>query len=146
MLQTSNLYKCKYNQQKPWHLQIQMIDIITISRSILPSVKGGSPLELPLYISLILKLTVHSTYTEKLQRNELIKLYTIYTSTVNRLMEFTGRTDYLNYISNKCGHRNVLSKRQVWMSIFHIINFRKKKFMDTGVLDFFKQKKLILDY
>ena len=21
----------------------------------------------------------------------------------------------------KCGHRNVLSKRQVWMSIFHII-------------------------
>ena len=136
MLQTSNLYKCKYNQQKPWHLQIQMIDIITISRSILPSVKGGSPLELPLYISLILKLT----YTEKLQRNELIKLYTIYTSTVNRLMELTGRTDYLNYISNKCGHRNVLSKRQVWMSISHIINFKK-----TGVLDFFN-KKLILDY
>jgi hypothetical protein len=26
--------------------------------------------------------------------------------------------------NNKCGHRNVLSKRQVWMSIFHII---KKK-------------------
>jgi hypothetical protein len=32
----------------------------------------------------------------------------------------------------KCGHRNVLSKRQVWMSIFHIINFKKKKFLDTG--------------
>ena len=46
----------------------------------------------------------------------------------------------------KCGHRNVLSKRQVWMSIFHIINFKKKKkFMDTGVLDFFN-KKLMLDY
>ena len=28
---------------------------------------------------------------------------------------------------NKCGHRNVLSKRQVWMSIFHIINFKKEK-------------------
>jgi hypothetical protein len=27
--------------------------------------------------------------------------------------------------SYKCGHRNVLSKRQVWMSIFHIINFKK---------------------
>jgi hypothetical protein len=27
------------------------------------------------------------------------------------------------YILNKSGHRNVLSKRQVWMSIFHIINF-----------------------
>ena len=27
----------------------------------------------------------------------------------------------------KCGHRNVLSKRQVWMSIFHIINFNIKK-------------------
>ena len=26
----------------------------------------------------------------------------------------------------KCGHRNVLSKRQVWMSIFHIINLKKK--------------------
>ena len=48
-------------------------------------------------------------------------------------------------LSNKCGHRNVLSKRQVWMSIFRIINFKKKKIMDTGVLDFFN-KKLILDY
>ena len=47
---------------------------------------------------------------------------------------------------DKCEHRNVLSKRQVWMSIFHIINFKKtKKIMDTGVLDFFN-KKLILDY
>ena len=47
---------------------------------------------------------------------------------------------------NQCGHRNVLSKRQVWMSIFHIINFKKKKkIMNTGVLDFFN-KKLILDY
>ena len=39
-------------------------------------------------------------------------------------------------INYKCGHRNVLSKRQVWMSIFHIINFKKKKIVDTGVLDF----------
>jgi hypothetical protein len=30
-------------------------------------------------------------------------------------------------LSNKCGHRNVLSKRQVWMSIFHIINFHVKE-------------------
>ena len=30
-------------------------------------------------------------------------------------------------LTNKCGHRNVLSKRQVWMSIFHIINFKKNK-------------------
>ena len=28
------------------------------------------------------------------------------------------------FLVNKCGHRNVLSKRQVWMSIFHIINFK----------------------
>ena len=49
---------------------------------------------------------------------------------------------FLNY--NKCGHRNVLSKRQVWMSIFHIINF-KKKILDTGSWNFFN-KKLILDY
>ena len=40
-----------------------------------------------LHISLFLKLTVHSTYTEKLQINEQIKLYTIYTNTVNRQME-----------------------------------------------------------
>ena len=39
----------------------------------------------------------------------------------------------------------MLSKRKVWKSIFHIINFKKKKIMDTGVLDFFN-KKLILDY
>jgi hypothetical protein len=32
----------------------------------------------------------------------------------------------------KCGHRNVLSKRQVWMSIFHIINFIKKKLWTQG--------------
>jgi hypothetical protein len=47
---------------------------------------------------------------------------------------------------NKCGHRNVLSKRQVWMSIFHIINFKKKKNHGHRVLDFFLIKKLILDY
>ena len=47
-------------------------------------------------------------------------------------------------LPNKCGHRKVLSKWQVWMSILHINNF-EKKFMDTGVLDFFN-KKLILDY
>ena len=29
------------------------------------------------------------------------------------------------FVYNKCGHRNVLSKRQVWMSIFHIINLKK---------------------
>ena len=34
---------------------------------------------------------------------------------------------YLYFKQNKCGHRNVLSKRQVWMSIFHIINLKKKK-------------------
>jgi hypothetical protein len=39
--------------------------------------------------------------------------------------------------SYKCGHRNVLSKRQVWMSIFHIINFKKKKIHGHRVLDFF---------
>ena len=44
---------------------------------------------------------------------------------------------FIIFLNIKCGHRNVLSKRQVWMSIFHIIN--------TGVLDFFN-KKLILDY
>ena len=49
---------------------------------------------------------------------------------------------FILYI-NKCGDRNVLSIRQVWMSIFHIINFKKK--MNTGVLDFFN-KRFILDY
>ena len=36
-----------------------------------------------------------------------------------------SQLDFFFYY-NKCGHRNVLSKRQVWMSIFHIINFKKK--------------------
>jgi hypothetical protein len=35
-----------------------------------------------LYIFFFLKLTMHSTYTEKLQINEQIKLYTVYTNTV----------------------------------------------------------------
>ena len=41
-------------------------------------------------LSLFIKLTVHSRYIEKLQRNELIKLYTVYTSTVNRLYIYTS--------------------------------------------------------
>jgi hypothetical protein len=50
------------------------------------------------------------------------------------------------FITYKCGHRNVLSKRQVLMSIFLFINLKKKKkIMDTGVLEIFN-KKLILDY
>ena len=36
---------------------------------------------------------------------------------------------FLNY---KCGHRNVLSKSQVWMSIFHIINFKNKNSWTQG--------------
>ena len=44
---------------------------------------------------------------------------------------------------NKCGHRNVLSKRQVWMSIFHIINLKKKGKSWSWI---FFNKKLILDY
>jgi hypothetical protein len=52
-----------------------------------------------LYIFFFLKLTMHSTYTEKLQINEQIKLYTVYTNTVNRQME--GWTNYHIYISNK---------------------------------------------
>ena len=36
-------------------------------------------------------------------------------------MIFVQRYTYLCFSYNKCGHRNVLSKRQVWMSIFHII-------------------------
>ena len=51
----------------------------------------------------------------------------------------------LFFLIYNCGHRNVLSKRQVWMSIFHIINFLKKKIMDTGSWIFFN-KKLILYY
>ena len=51
------------------------------------------------------------------------------------------------YIYNiyKWGHRNVLSKRQVWMPIFDIINL-KKKIINEGALDFFFTKKVILDY
>ena len=39
----------------------------------------------------------------------------------------------------KCGHRNVLSKRQVWISILHIINL-KKKLLDTGSWIFLNKK------
>jgi len=49
------------------------------------------------------------------------------------------------FLNDKCGHRNVLSKRQVWMSIFHIINLKKKKSWPQGSWIFFN-KKQILDY
>ena len=50
------------------------------------------------------------------------------------------------YVGNKCGHRNVLSERQVWMSIFHIINFKKKEIHGHRGPGFFFNKKLILYY
>ena len=56
----------------------------------------------------------------------------------------TTMSKFFSFI-NKCGHRNVLSKRQVWMSIFHIINFKKKNSWTQGP-GFFFNKKLILDY
>jgi hypothetical protein len=40
----------------------------------------------------------------------------------------------------------VLFKRQVWMSIFHIINFKKKKIHGHRGPGFFFNKKIILDY
>ena len=49
---------------------------------------------------------------------------------------------YFSY-RKKCGHRNVLSKRQVWMSIFHIINLKKENHGHRGP-GFFNNK-LILD-
>ena len=51
-----------------------------------------------------------------------ICLYVIKLKTLWKFVEAC----FLFYL-NKCGHRNVLSKRQVWMSIFHIVNFKKKK-------------------
>ena len=45
---------------------------------------------------LLVYLYIHSTYTVKVQMNELIKLHvhTIYKSTVTRQMELTGKTDF----------------------------------------------------
>ena len=53
---------------------------------------------------------------------------------------------FMSLFYYKCGHRNVLSKRQVWMSIFHIINLKKKKIHGHRGPRFFFNKKLILDY
>ena len=47
---------------------------------------------------------------------------------------------------NKCWHRKVLSKRQVRMSIFHIINLKKKKCSWTQGSWIFVNKQLTLDY
>ena len=63
----------------------------------------------------------------------------------DRLSQLSYNVSLYYYYYYKCGHRNVQSKRQVWMSIFHIINFRKKKSWTQGSWIFFT-KKLILDY
>jgi hypothetical protein len=47
---------------------------------------------------------------------------------------------YFYYYYYKCGHRNVMSKRQVWMSIF-----QKQNSWTQGSWIFFN-KKIILDY
>ena len=51
----------------------------------------------------------------------------------------------INLYKYKCGHRNVLSKWQVWMSIFNIINLKIKKTRGHRGPGLFN-KKLIMDY
>ena len=63
---------------------------------------------------------------------------------VKRLFSEITECDFFLF-ENKCGNRNVLSKRQVWMSIFHIINLKKNNHGHRGP-GFFFNKKLILDY
>ena len=65
----------------------------------------------------------------------MIPLTGYYSKQISKFITATGQN--FSFINYKCGHRNVLSKRQVWMSIFRIINFKRKKFMDTGALGFF---------
>jgi hypothetical protein len=97
--------------------------------------------------------SINQSYTDiepwhNIYKKSMSFLYLIKILSFTSKKHFWPKTKYMHtfiLLSNKCGHRNVLSKRQVWMSIFHIINFKKKKIMDTGVLDFFN-KKLILDY
>ena len=78
-------------------------------------------------------INVHHTHFINVHHTDFINVL------ISNLLIILGLCQFvlINLLSiNKCGHRNVLSKRQVWMSIFHIINF-KKKIMYTGVLDFF---------
>jgi hypothetical protein len=53
---------------------------------------------------------------------------------LNLSFSFSLFSNFIYFISfkYKCGRRNVLSKRQVWMSIFHIINLRKNKSWTQG--------------
>jgi len=64
---------------------------------------------------------VHSTFTEKLQINEQIKLYTIYTNTTDRQRELAGRTNYHIYIFSwiLCGYRFCLFLR-FWYFILEL--------------------------
>jgi hypothetical protein len=54
----------------------------------------------------------------------------------NNCMHFSDADQFI-FSFNKCGHRNVLSKRQVWMSIFHIINLKKNISWTQGSWIFF---------
>jgi hypothetical protein len=74
--------------------------------------------------------TIHKKYrkqnnqlTRKLVRQIILEINSLDTSELS-IFSSPFTFSYLCFF-NKCGHRNVLSKRQVWMSIFHIINFKK---------------------
>ena len=94
------------------------------------------------YINII--PTIHKKY-RKQNKQPTKKLVSQIILEINSLTMWTHRTFLFLVVpllfliffcfNNKCGHRNMLSKRLVWMSIFHIINF-KKKFVDAVVLDF----------
>ena len=51
---------------------------------------------------------------------------------VDGKVKINGFRNIFYFYEYKCGHKNVLSKWQVWKSIFHIINFKKKNHGHKG--------------
>jgi len=52
---------------------------------------------------------------------QILQIYALIKSPKQRWETYCFCSISYYYYYYKCGHRNVLSKRQVWLSIFHII-------------------------
>ena len=72
-------------------------------------------------LSLFLKTDSSYHIYRKIAKNELIKLYTIETSTVNRLMELARKTDYLINLHSLC----MICFRLLAMNLFYSIIFER---------------------
>jgi hypothetical protein len=102
-----------------------------VRRVFFPTLSGSSCVTILMYTLILypqftkVQKTKQAT-NKKISTSDYLRNYFIWHVNISELSSFSILFTFSYFVFfNKCGHRNMLSKRQVWMSIFHIINFKK---------------------